>query len=280
MVQSVSIEGEVVRATSPEGQTATIPLRKLLTLLEPRGPEAEGRVYPDGLKMEIPRGPLTIWVHETPPRVHNFKWIAKDSPAPFGPMAIYRQVRIALPYVIVMAVFARTRGGRLQLTKSNECFFRRSPLTSSGDKLLYPALLNVSKFDPPQERPLAWICTQYLRTKNFCNVRDSNRRMRAALKELLHCVFESGFNLSSENNEGASWFGESRGVDPRVQDVEHWESATNEDPRFVMDVPWVEVGMTVAEVAERIVTNLTAGSGDVGTAEDIARFVFNNGSRR
>ena len=146
--------------------------------------------------------------------------------------------------------------------------------------MLYPALLNVSKFPNPEGHALAWICTQYLNAKAFHRIRDPNRRMRASLKELLACMFESGFNLSSEHNEGASWFGKSRGVDRRIQDVEHWESATNEDPRFVMDVPWLEVGMTVAEVAERIVTNLTAGSGDVGTAEDIARFVFNNGSRR
>ena len=153
-MQSVSIEGDVVRATSPEGQTATLPLRKLLALLDSRGPGAGERVYPDGLKMEIPRGPVSIWVHETPPRVHNFKWITAESPMPFGPLAEYRRVRIALPYVIVMAVFARTRSGALQLTNANECFFRTAPLTGSDDSLLYPALLNISKFDPQEGHPI------------------------------------------------------------------------------------------------------------------------------
>ena len=105
--------------------------------------DSRGVVLPDGVKLLDARGPATIWVHETPPRVYRFKWIAADSPARFGPETRYRQVRIALPYLIVMAAF----DGQM-LSGQNECSFRVAPLEDENDELLYPALLNCSKFTP------------------------------------------------------------------------------------------------------------------------------------
>ena len=100
--------------------------------------------------------------------------------------------------------------------------FRTAPLESWDDELLYPALLNCSKFTPPEGKPLSWICTQHLNYAALSKETSPGRRLRAGFRALMHCLLETGFNYSSENHEGASWFGESCRVDPRVANVEAW----------------------------------------------------------
>ena len=71
---------------------------------------------------------MTIWVYERPPQIYSLQWIASNSPAPYGRKASYRTVRIALPYLVILAVFVPGRGNRIQLNGFNECFFRQAPL--------------------------------------------------------------------------------------------------------------------------------------------------------
>lgn len=274
-MQTVTIEAEQVLTSSPEGQTASLDLSRLMQLLNPPPSDA---VYPDGLKREVRQGALTLWVHQTPPRVHNLKWIAADSPTQYGVGTCYREVRIALPYVVVLAVFVADQKGRPQLSGTNECFFRNQPLRSLDDPLCYPALLNCSKFPPAKtNRPLSWICTQHLQLRKLQRMTDDSERMHRGLHELLACLFESGFNYSSEHHELSSWFSESRRVDTRVSTIENWESATREDSMFVLDVPWLPVGKSVRQVATRIYTRLASECAQVVSADDIARLVFNHG---
>lgn len=274
-MQPVAIEGNEVLACSPEGQTASLDLARLVELLSPPPPDA---VYPDGLKREIRQGALTLWVHQTPPRVHSLKWIAADSPSHYGEGTRYCDVRIALPYVVVFAVFVSDQMGRPQLTGANECFFRNEPIRSLDDTLFYPALLNCSKFAPTQRnRPLSWICTQHLELENLQRIADDNERMRRGLRKLLACLFESGFNYSSEHHELTSWFSESRRVDPRVSTIENWEAATREASMFAIDVPWLPVGKSVRQVAARISKRLSMECPYIASANDIARLVFNHG---
>jgi hypothetical protein len=232
-------------------------------------------VLPDGIKCAFSQGPWTVWVHQTPPQVFNFKWIARASPSPYGRGTGYRNVRIALPYLVTLAVFGPGEHGRPQLGHGNECFFRTAPLGGVDEPLFYPALLNCSKFTPPDGRPLSWICTQHLDRNLFVNVADDNQRMRTAFRALMHCLLETGFNYSSEGHEGASWFGESTRVDARVATVENWEAATAKDPLFVLDVPWLKTGLSVRQVAERVFKNHKAPRAAVTSAGDLARLVFN-----
>ena len=53
------------------------------------------------------------------------------------------------------------------LSGHNECFFRRRPLEKEDDDLLYPALLNCSKFTPQEGKPLSWICTAKMGPEEF-----------------------------------------------------------------------------------------------------------------
>jgi hypothetical protein len=266
----ITIEGNQVHAVSPEGQTATMTIDALLEEVNRRRMSSRNMILPDGVKYLDSKGATTIWVHETPPRVYNFKWIARDSPDRYGPRTKYRTVRIALPYLVVLAAFEGD-----MLSPQNECFFRTSPLRDESDELLYPALLNCSKFTPQQGKPLSWICTAKMNADEYARASDSKKRMRAGFKALMQCLLQSGFNYSSEEHEGSSWFTESTSVDPRVAAVEHWEEATGKNPLFVLDVPWLKTGMSLRQVIDRMYAYRGAPEGEAMGISDLVRMVFN-----
>jgi len=266
----ITIDGNMVRAVSPEGQTATMSLEDLMKVTNRRRMDSRGVVLPDGVKLLDSRGSTTIWVHETPPRVYSFKWIARESPSRYGHGTEYRMVRIALPYLIVMAAF----DGEM-LSGQNECFFRTSPLEDENDELLYPALLNCSKFTPQEGRPLSWICTANMGPESFLGCRKPKQQMRAGFRALMHCLLETGFNYSSEDHEGSSWFTESTRCDPRVSTVENWIQATEENPLFVLDVNWLKTGMSAREVIDRMFGYRGLGGNGAISAADLARIIFN-----
>ncbi|MBM4018181.1 MAG: hypothetical protein FJ288_07605 [Planctomycetes bacterium] len=276
-MDTVTITGKEAVAATAEGVRASVPVRVLVDRLAPPDRMDTGKIIlPDGVKSVVSRGPMTVMAYEMPPRVHNLKWIARDSPAPFGPGAKYRTVRLAQPYIIVLAVFGRGPDGRPALTGSNECFYRVGPLKSLADELLYPALLNCSKFEPEGGHPLSWICTQYLKLDALAAVADSNERLRNAITALLECLLDTGFNYSSENHEANSWFSESarRVGEPRIKTVEDWQEAGKEDPLFVLNVKWLPTGRSLAQVIDRIFLNHGIDAARPATSSDIARLIL------
>jgi hypothetical protein len=279
-METVTLQGASALAVSPEGQKATMPVEKLLGKIAPLRMDTGDVLLPDGVVCVRSRGPITIWVYQMPPRVCNLKWIADDSPAHFGRGTRYRNVRIGLPYLVVLAVFAPGEHNRLQLSPYSECFFRTKPLASLDDDLLYPALLNCSKYPnhPQAGHPLAWICVQHLDRTRFVNEPDTGKRLRLGFSALMHCLLETGFNYSSEQHEGSSWFTESRRVDARVATVDKWQAATEKDPLFVLEVPWLKTGLSLRQVLDRIFGNLSAQQPAVATASDVARLIFNQTS--
>lgn len=272
---ALSIHGAEVTAASPEGKTASMSIEAFLGKVAARRMDTGGIVLPDGVKAVMTEGAITIWVYECPPCIQRFRWIAPDSPVPFGPGTQYRLVRIALPYLIVLAVFAADAGGNLQLTGANECFFRVQPLKTLDDELLYPGLLNCSRFDPPDGHPLSWICTEHLPMSPAMCDPDAGKRLVASFEALRHCLLETGFNFSSEHHECSSWYTASSQVDPRIQTVEAWEEASSKNPLFVLDVPWLPAHHTVRQAAERIFHHLNARAKAPRTAAALARIVFN-----
>lgn len=283
-VQSLTITGEEVRSTSPEGKKRTTTVAELVRSVSGLRTTACGMVWPDGVKavLAIPNG--MVVVHQTPPRVFSFRWIAVGSERPFGPGTKYRTIRIALPYVVVLAVFERAARGVLELSTRNECFFVNRPLDAHGTatELCYPALLNCSKFPDGRKSPLAWICTQHLDASDFAGAPDDERSIRQGLRALLRHLLESGFNLSSEHHETNSWYGESvtAGIDARIATVEAWERATAADPLFALDVPWLPTGKSVADVAELIAEASTARGEQMTTSNDLVRLLFSRSTKR
>ena len=272
----IFIRGSRASAVSPEGYRSFMSVADLIGIAARLVGTRTTGVLPDGIRTVVSRGRATVWVHERPPQVCNLRWISPDSPVPFGPRTRYRNVRIALPYLIVLAVFLRGDDDRMTLSGANECFFRTEPLKTPSDPLCYPALLNCSKFTPAEGKPLAWICTSRMHpgAGGSATTGDS---MQDQFNALRHCLLETGFNLSSERHEGTSWFTESVHVDRRISTIENWERATAEDPLFVLDVPWIPTGLGLGQVIDRIFDNAGVPRTWARSAEDLSRILFNYG---
>jgi len=279
---TVTIEGKKVSATLPEGQVATMELSAFIEKLMPEPMGTGGMVLPDGVKASIPRDRARILVHETPPAVHNLRWIADDSTRKFGEGTKYRTVKVSLPYVIVLAVYTPGADGKPMLSHVNEAYFRTAPLTDLSDELYYPALLNCSRFEPPEGHPLSWICTQHLDLKGLLREPDAGKRMWLAFKALLSCLFATGFNYSSEHHEASSWYTESTRVVEDISPIERWEEKSSRDPLFVLDQPWLPTGLSVNQVLERIFGNLNQSRKAIASARDVAGLIFSSqrGRRR
>ena len=268
MPSKIIIEGN--RAKVVDGKDLAIP-----QLLERCGPLPDtAGVLPRGVKAVLSRGPLTLWFWEQPPRLVQLSWIKETSTVPFGRGATYRKVKIALPYLVIMASFSRDNSGLPTLnTHSNECFFRNKPLVSLDDELCYPGLLNCSVMEGSGS-PLAWICTQYLKQDSKASSNKPEERYHAGLEAVRYCLLETSFNLSSEHHEGNSWYNRSKAVDPRISTIKDWEANTKKDPLFVTEVPWIPTRHTVRQLAERTLKRLGQAAG-FATAEDLARIINN-----
>lgn len=280
----ITIKGALAIAESPEGAKASMPLKKLMDAVSHNGPNTGDIILPTGVKMVVSAGAYTIWVYEMPPAVQNLKWIAADSAEGHGSGVKYLQVRLGLPYVIIMALFGPMQNGKspgTYLSQRNECFFRNEPLKSTDDELFYPALLNCSKFKRQDGNPLSWICTQYVNFRKIHSETDINKRMRLGLTKLKHCLFETGFNRSSELNEGASWFSEcvDKGIDKRLKTVEAWEEASKKDPLFVLEVPWIKTGLSVKSIAQRMFNLHGTNGADNKSVNALAAHIFNHNGK-
>ena len=160
-------------------------------------------------------------------------------------------------------------------SRQDECFFRNEPLHSVDDELSYPALLNCSKWADTEGmgHALSWICTQYLKGTKDMSSPDRGVRFAASFEAVRHCLLETGFNRSSENHEGNSWFRASAHIDKRIGTVERWEEETKKDPLFVLDVPWIKSHHSVKDLAERTFKRFHAADQSVKTASDLYRYI-------
>jgi hypothetical protein len=263
--QTVLIEGDKAIAKCTSGIEGSMPVEKLLSHSGMNRPHTGNTILPNGVRAVFSQGNITLMFWERPPHIAHLSWIAENSPCPYGSGTKYRNVRIALPYLIIAATFYSN--GKL-IEGGNECFFRNKPLQSVNDELLYPALLNCSVMRG-NTAPLAWICTQYLKQQTKMNDPFAN-----GLESVRYCLLETSFNLSSEHHEGNSWFGASRKAIKEISSVEEWEKNTAKDPLFATGVNWLPTKHTVATFAERTFKRLNAAQTSAKNASDLARIVF------
>ena len=266
------IEGDRAHYVSPEGQHFEMSVQDLLAAAQQQLLPACSGLLPRAVRAVFRRGRFSIWAAEFSPAVRPVKWIVEGSPVPFGKGVQYGAYNIAMPYVVLLAVFDGAT-----LSGSNECFFRTEPLSSMDDELLYPALLNVSRIEPQEGHSLSWVCTQFLDRNAIEAETDPARRMSIGWRLLCETLFDGSFNLSSEHHEGASWYGQSKSLDKRLATIDAWDAATKEDPSFIFDIPFHKTGHTLAQVAERIFKNLNQGQGPQPvTVDDLARLLINH----
>jgi hypothetical protein len=272
----VVIEDSEASTITPEGVAAKMPLRSLLAQVSGTRANTADFILPDGVKAVIPRGRLTVCVWESPPRVQSLTWITNDSPAPFGALAKYRQVRIAMPYLIILAVFDTDRGGGLQLSGRNECFFRNAPLKSLDEELCYPALLNCYQFGPWEPKPLSWICAGGLKPTPSGRSPNATESMLAGLARIRQYLLDTRFNHSDGQGGRLSWFEASRSLDPRLSAIEAWEEASARDPLFVLDIPWIKSGHTVRQAIQRMSDDSHRLPHEQPSAETLVRLILNH----
>lgn len=244
MADELTVRGGKVLLTTEEGQRLEKPEAKLLDMLRDEFvPPLSLCALPDGVKFVEWRPPLLLVVHQLPPLVRQVRWIADNSPVRYGPGTVYRKVRLSVPYAITFAMYAH-QGHGLFLTGNNELYFRNEPLRSRKDRVGFPALLNVSRI-VSELRERSWICTQYL---DYEGAED----WTGQLESLLEHTWNGGFNLSSEDHEGESWYGASKGVHKDLHPIAKWEKASAANDAFALGVKWKEAALSVEEIAEAL----------------------------
>jgi hypothetical protein len=204
-------------------------------------PLSDGVANPDGTKFIEHQGPLMIVVHQQPAHVRQLRWIAPDSPRPYGSGVKYNKVRLSFPYTITLASFLRQPNNSYAITSRNELYFSNVPVVNKNTVLHYPALLNVSVMQYGGGRSSTWICTQYLGAKGTDHWTET-------LEKLLQHTWNGAFNLSSEHHEGASWYG-SYSNNKKLTPVANWQEATSKDDAFGLKIEWTPAG-TVGDIVQ------------------------------
>jgi hypothetical protein len=271
--EKIIIRGDTATLKAANGKAIAMSVHALLQQAAPRRIDSCGMRLPREVRFAYSRGDFLILVCEYPAGPYTVSWIADDSPAPYGSEATYQNVTISLPYVVVLAAFQRD-----YLSSVNECFFRRAPLAEIDEEneLLYPGLLNCSRFMPPDGRPLSWICTQKLDRTPIHREPDSRKRIVVGLEALRRCLFEQGFNMSSDYHEFSSWYTESRRVDERIGTVKRWHDETIKDRFMGLDIAWLKVDANLKAVIERMFQNNGVHAGGICNSRQLARLMINN----
>lgn len=223
-------------------------------------------VLPPGVRFWKERGDAVALAIELGPHTRAVKWLADDSPRPYGSDACYQRRILAFPYIVIL--IALVRGC---LTGYQQLFYRREPLCTDGE-LLLPNLLNVS---PDSYDQKAWLC--------LANIDDiSELSWTAKVDAIGKHVFCGGWNRSSDIHEGTSYFALMRDLDSRIASAGAWEEASRESPWFMLELPWKSAGLTLAGEIDRMLAAVSRVR-PVASAEDLQGLITRlsrSGTRR
>lgn len=197
---------------------------------------------PRGVKFFQWVGDAGMLVVELEPALHTFRWIkdlerSSRKRANTGPDVQYETKTFALPYLVLVLPFYK---GALQ-TGACQVFYRKEPLASWDDSLLMTNFLNVAR----GYGFTSWACmVQYQQQQGLS--------WEGAVEEAIRYFLWSAFNRSSEVHEGNSHYSSIRGrkLDRRISSASHWERASQEDPLFMLNIPWPDTGLTVRSAVD------------------------------
>jgi hypothetical protein len=240
-----------VGAGAPPQEIPVTQLVKRIAARSDRKPDSA--VIPEHVRAWRERGEAVALAMEFPPACRSVRWVASDSPDPFGIDTRYEIRRLSFPYVVVLSVFYQGT-----LTPINQLYYRTAPL-SEGEDLLLTNLLNVAKHPGGLK---SWVCLLNLSIHPSTSWHDKVR----AIGE--H-VFATGWNRSAEHHEGHSYFNDSRSIDPRIASIDAWEEASRASPGFALEVPWHAARTTLTEQLEKMLGAVTP-SVPIACADDMA----------
>jgi hypothetical protein len=232
MPEQIVIADDTARFDNGHGDAVGLPLQSLVERIRAGGVAGMAEEpLADNVRWSVSSGPLQVLIVELPYQLRRLQWLDDRSPVKYGPQAVYKPRRVALPYVLFKVPLLNG-----QIVSRVELFYRTQPLTSLNDTLLWSNLLNVSPFS---HGVTAWLCTQYLATEPM------GRSARQVLNALMHHTWGGGFNQSSEAHEGQSAWGKAQldKLDRRVADINLWEqNSLKKPPEFVLtEIAWKPV---------------------------------------
>jgi hypothetical protein len=207
---------------------------------------------PEGVRFLHRRGDAAVVVIEEKPQLRTVRWLADNSPVPYGQRAIYRTARLAFPFIVLVVVL---RGG--SLTGYQQCFFRTAPLQRLSDPLCYPNLYNVAKGYGQD----CWLCLANLK-QDLAPLAWEEK-----VREIRKHLWGAGFNQSSEMHEGNSYWQTVRRLDPRLASLTAWEAASQQDPFFPLQVKWQPLGKTVGEVMDEMLREVAPATSPTAASE-------------
>lgn len=244
MEPSLTIHGEEITWWNDSPETISIPLAEFIGVLQAQADrgETEGPL-PAGARFLIHRGPATLLVIEEPPQVRVVRWLDDESEQPFGDEARYRSVRLAFPYLVIVAVFLHGR-----LTTRTQCFYRTRPITGKRDLLYTPNLYNI---DAREDMP-CWLCLKKLRIEAAATDWD------ATVSAIRNHVWQATFNRSATLDRTKSYWYKMQRIDPRIAGLTAWEEATRADPLFPLHVRWLPLGQTLGHIMDTMLDKVAA----------------------
>jgi len=241
MELSIEIAGERVRCKQNGKEALSASLADFLAILVQHGDVSalSDDAIPEGVRFLHRRGEAVVLVIEEKPQPRTVRWLADESPVPYGRGAVYRTARLAFPFIVLIVAL---RSGAL--TGYQQCFYRTASVQHLDDPLFFPNLYNVAK----GYRQQCWLCLANLR-KNLAPLAWEEK-----VREIRTHLWGAGFNQSSEVHEGNSYWQTMRSVDPRLSSLTMWEAESKKDSFFPLTVKWQPVGKTVGEVVNEMLS--------------------------
>lgn len=257
----VEIRGKEVILKRGKSILMRIPLADFVESLawdQPRSVFSDGSPIPDFVRYIHTRGNSTLVVIELFPQVRQVSWISDDSKIRYGEGTRYESVNLAFPFIVIPTLFING-----WMCNYQQLFYRTRPLSSEQDALFLPNLLNVA----PAYGYISCFCL-----KEIENV--SGLAMGEQIQKVIQHFWEAGFNESMNPHGGSYWDRMRRvNLDPRISSLECWQRATQEDPLFMLKIPWKIAGVTLQEVVDRMF--LKGGvSRLITTASDLVRQIY------
>ena len=209
-------------------------------------------LLPPGTRIIKADGAATVCCIEQPPQVRLIRWSASG----MGKGGEYQTFRLALPYIVHIFLFFQGTFEDMRV------YYRTAPVQSPDDILLLPNLWNVQA-DPA--KPSA--CRACLRGRP----EDLwERPLVQQVMMLLDFFWGTGFNTDIAGN----CFERSRIRDPRISSLEAWETASEADPLFPLQIPWEKLELTVGEAIDHLVESGPQPRQAIADASDLANLMY------
>lgn len=251
----IEIRGKEVFLKRGESIVMRLPLAKVVQHLaqaQPRSAFPDGSPIPDQVRYIHTRGDATLVVVELSPQVRRVRWVSETSLFRHGDETRYESVNLAFPFIVIPILFKEGA-----LSGCQQLFYRTRPLSSEEDPLFLPNLLNVATaYDF-----LSWFCLK--------KMEDVSRLpLGCQIEKVIEHLWGAGFNESADSH--GSYWNRMRAakLDPRISSLESWARATEEDPLFMVKIPWQNAGVTLREVIEWMFLKGSA-PGSIETVSDL-----------